>query len=444
MDRKRLCVCIPTYNRCDAVKTVLDAELDIFEKYGIDLFLCDSSTNDEIKRLTERYKRIKECSAKDKPFTQGEEDAGHGGKSASTYEIHYKRFHSNISSNEKVFQIFQWAASSEYAYIWLIHDHTVCNEDAVRFLMQELEKGLDFYLLNMQSGGYGNEAFADINEFLLKGAWRLNSFGSSVINTRTFLKNVDWQRMRTKYGGEKTLNYSHIGFYFERAAELDSLKACQLFFERKDFVDFYRTNEISWSGDILRICLECWGEVITRLPEVYKDKPAVMRTQDKWFLSRYSLLVYRKEQKYNFKLFRKYGKWIKRIYPEDYIRDFWISVLPVRWLFRYYTGNLRKRMSEVKSREGNVYIFGAGRHAAECGAFFEECRLPFDGFVVTSLQGNPNELRNHTVYEAAARLKGQRSLVVIAVLSSGIEGVKKGLADLTDDATVIETITFAI
>ena len=105
---------------------------------------------------------------------------------------------------------------------------------------------------------------------------------------------------------------------------------------------------------------------------------------------------------------------------------------------------MKSRVYEAKNNGGNVFIFGAGRHAAECSAFFEECRLPFDGFVVTSLQGNPNELRNHTVYEAAARLKGQRSLVVIAVLSSGIEGVKKGLADLTDDTTVIETITFAI
>lgn len=419
MNKKKLCVCIPTYNRCDAIKAVLDIELDIFEKYGIDLVICDSSSNDEIKVLIENYKQKVDC-------------------------LYYKRFNSSSPSNEKVFQIFEWALSSEYAFIWLIHDHTVCNEDAVSFLMQELEKDFDFYLLNMQADGYGNEEFTDINEFFLKGAWRLNSFGASVINTQTFLKSVDWEKMRGKYGGEKTLNYSHIGFYFERAAEINHLRACQLFFERKDFLDFYRTNEITWSGDTLRICLECWGEVITRLPEVYTDKLAVMRTQDKWFLSKYSLLIYKKEHKYNFKMFRKYRKWIKKIYPEDYFRDFWISILPIKWLLQYYTKGLKSRVYEAKNNGGNVFIFGAGRHAAECSAFFEECRLPFDGFVVTSLQGNPNELRNHTVYEAAARLKGQRSLVVIAVLSSGIEGVKKGLADLTDDTTVIETITFAI
>ncbi|HBI62307.1 MAG TPA: hypothetical protein DDY31_14025 [Lachnospiraceae bacterium] len=344
-----------------------------------------------------------------------------------------------------MYQVFEWAASSEYAFIWLIHDHTVCNEDAARFLMQELEKDFDFYLLNMQAGGYGNEEFANINEFLLKGAWRLNSFGASVINTRTFLKNVDWEKMRGKYGGEKTLNYSHIGFYYERAAGMEHLRACQLFFERKDFLDFYRTNEISWSGDTLRICLECWGEVITRLPEVYRDKLAVLRTQDKWFLSKYSLLIYRKEHKYSFKMFQKYRKWIKKIYPEDYFRDFWISILPIKWLLQYYTGELRSRIYETKNRGGNVFIFGAGRHAAECGAFFDECKLDYDGFVVTSLQGNPNELRCHSVYEAAVQLKGRRSLVVIAVLSSGIESVKNMLMELTnDDNTAIETITFAI
>ena len=98
----------------------------------------------------------------------------------------------------------------------------------------------------------------------------------------------------------------------------------------------------------------------------------------------------------------------------------------------------------MKRTGGAVYIFGAGRHAAECGAFFDECKLSYDGFVVTSLQGNPKELRNHPVCKAAVRLKGQSSLVVIAVLSSGIEGVVNMLAELESDDTIIKTITFAI
>ncbi len=420
MSRKKLCVCIPTYNRCDAIHKVFDTELDIFKKYGIDMVIFDSSDNQNVKILVEKY------------IQNG---AAH---------LFYKKYKSEIHPNEKVFQIFQWSAASEYDFIWLIHDHTVCSENAVRFLMQELDKREDFYLLNMQADRYANKRFEDINEFLQKGAWRLNSFGASVINTRTFLAGIDWNKMRKKYGGAKTLNYSHIGFYFERAAEMKNLNACQIFFERKDFLDFYRTKEISWSSDTLRICLECWGEVISSLPDAYTDKQEVMRTQDKWFLSKYSLLIYRKDDKYNFSHFLRYRKWIKKIYPEDYFRDFWIAVLPKSLAFKIYTGKLIADVSRVNQKGGHVYIFGAGRHAAECASFFEECWIEFEGFVVTSLEGNPGILRNHSVFKAADQLKDKKSLVVIAVLSSGVENVKSTLSSLQNNSTTIETITFAV
>lgn len=419
MSRKKLCVCIPTYNRCDAIRKVFDTELDIFRSYGIDMVICDSSDNQDVKVLVKKYI---------------ENGASH---------LFYKKYKSEIHPNEKVFQIFQWASTSEYDFIWLIHDHTVCSEDAVRFLMLELDKRADFYLLNMQADGYANKRFVDINEFLLKGAWRLNSFGASVINTRTFLTGINWEKMRKKYGGSKTLNYSHIGFYFERAAEIEHLNACQIFFERKDFLDFYRTEEISWSKDTLRICLECWGGVISSLPDVYTNKQEVMRTQDKWFLSKYSLLVYRKDDKYNFRYFLRYRKWIKKIYPEDYMRDFWIAVLPKSLAFKLYTGKLIADVSKANQNGGHVYIFGAGRHAAECASFFEECRIEFEGFVVTRLEGNPGVLRNHSVFKAADQLKDKKSLVVIAVLSSGVNSVKNTLHSLQDNNTTIEMITFA-
>lgn len=419
MYRKKLCVCIPTYNRCDAIKTVLDSELSIFKKYGIDMIICDSSEHQEIQELIQEHQQ------------EGADN------------LFYQKFSSDIPSNEKVYQIFQWASVSEYEFIWLIHDHTICNEDAVTYLLQELEKNFDFYLLNMQADIYDCEVFQNVNDFLLKGAWRLNSFGASVLNTRTFLKDVNWDKMQKKYGVKETLNYSHIGFYFERAAEMADIKACQVFFERKDFIDFYRTREISWNSETLRICLECWGEVISRLPAVYTNKLAVMRTQDKWFLSKYSLLVYRKQENYNLKIFLKYRKWLKTIYPEDYARDFWISFLPVKISFRIFAGRLMRKVSDARRKNGNIYIFGAGRHAAECADFFKECHMEFDGFVVTSLEGNPKELKGYQVYQASEQLKDKRTLVIIAVLSSGVEGVSHMLDTYRSKHTWIEKVIFA-
>lgn len=419
MNKKKLCVCIPTYNRPEAIRRVLKEELAIFERNGIDLFICDSSNNTEIKVLVDAYLK-KGCA-----------------------NLFYQNYDTDISSNEKVFQIFQWGEKSAYSYLWLIHDHTIYRESAIQFLLQKLDENFDFYLLNMQADGYGSEIFKNLNEFLLKGAWRLNSFGASVVNIKTFLQNVDWERMRRKYGDKKTLNYSHIGFYFEHAAEIKSFQACQLFFERKDFLDFYRTQEISWRTDTLRICLECWGEVISRLPDVYTDKLQVMRTQDKWFLSKYSLLIYKKDKRYGLASFLHYRKWIRKIYPEDYLCDFLISILPIRVSLYLYTGKLSSQISRMKKNGGMVYIFGAGRHAAECAVFLDACGIGYDGFVVTKLEGNPRKLKNHMVYQASEEIKGKKSLVIVAVLSSGVSGVLTTLSSLKDHDTVIETITFA-
>lgn len=92
------------------------------------------------------------------------------------------------------------------------------------------------------------------------------------------------------------------------------------------------------------------GEVISRLPEVCTNKLEVMRTQDKWFLSKYSLLIYRKEKTYGFKTFLKYKKWIKKIYPEDYFLDFPSAC---KALFSDY----RRRFDAGNSRNE-----GAGEH----------------------------------------------------------------------------------
>ena len=218
-DKKTLCVAIPTFNKHENIQRKLESEIAVFNKYDIDIYRLDSSSDSLTEEVIEDYSQ--------KGYSN----------------IYLKKYKDNPSSNEKVYRIFEWAAEAGYEYLWMIHDHTVCNEEAIVYLMNilKLEKN-DFLLLNMQAGEYKIEKFDDINDFLLKGAWRLNSFGASIVKTDTFLGGVDWTIMRRKYGDDKTLNYSHIGFYFERIAEMKCPLISQIFFERKDFIDFNRTN----------------------------------------------------------------------------------------------------------------------------------------------------------------------------------------------------------
>ncbi len=90
----------------------------------------------------------------------------------------------------------------------------------------------------MQSNTYRMTEIQSLDEFLVMGAWPLNSFGTSIVKVASFVKGTDWGALSDKYLQEKTLNYAHIGFYFERAAQIENIKICRLEFLRECFLTF--------------------------------------------------------------------------------------------------------------------------------------------------------------------------------------------------------------
>lgn len=418
MNKTRLCICIPTYKQPESIQKFLSKENDILKRHGVDLYVYDSSPDNQTLEIVTKY--IKE----------GKEN------------LFYKRIDSNIPSNIKVYMIFQEAENSKYDYVWMLHDHTVFEEKALVYILEKLEFFYDFYVLNMQAGAYGIEEISTLNDFAYKTAWRLNSFGASIINIKSFLCDTDWQAMSDKYNKKKTLNYSHIGFYFERASQLKECHIAQLFCDRKDFLDFNRTKQISWSKETVRICTECWGTVIMMLPDVYTNKKDVLETQDKWFLSKYSLMVYRKIHTYNLYLFLKYKKWLKLLCGENYKKAAWIALLPPGVAFRIFNKELINKTKAIRENKGKIYIYGAGRHAAECGAYLKECNIDFDNYIVSNLEGNPAELLGHQVLVAEQKIMAANNLVIIAVLTSGVSEIEKALQQMSTDDIKINILRF--
>jgi len=276
MITKKLCICVPTYNSPDNIERFLNEQVIFFYECNVDLHIYDSSVDDKTLNIVRKY---------------------------DYNNIFYHKINSDIHSNIKVYNIFESAENSNYEYIWMIHDHTICQKEALLYLMEALDKKFDFIVLNTQSNDNHLEEYQTLDDFLVNAAWRLNSYGASVIKIDTFLKNVDWQHMYQKYINPITLNYSHIGFYFERASELENVKVCELHFNRKNFLDFRRDKKINWGNETIRICTQCWYSVITSLPDVYKKKKEALGNQDKWFMSKYSLISYKKNKAYGLKCF---------------------------------------------------------------------------------------------------------------------------------------------
>lgn len=415
----KLCVCMPTCNRSECIERILEEELDILNQAGIDIRIYDSSSRDDTRKLVSAY------------------------QSRGYQNLFYKHVDYTVHPNKKAFIIFKEAEKTGYDYIWMIHDHTYCSDaKGLSMILEALSEGYDFYLLNMQSNSFRTIEIKDLNEFLMLGAWPLNSFGASILNVNSFIKGTDWKFVSKKYLKKKTLNYAHVGFYFERAAQIDHIKICKLELPREFFLDFLRYEKTSWDQETIRICTECWGSNILELPDVYTNKNQALRTQDKWFLSKYKLIFYKKSRQFTVRSFMRYREWFQRISPETYWQDLMIAALPFATSKYICCHRLVKRIKKARSAHQKVLIYGAGRHAVECADLLKNIGLDFEAFIVTSKEGNPDSLAGHPVYEAKVMLRGRKALVIIAVLTSGVNEVKQYIGELNGGNPAPDYIVF--
>lgn len=415
----KLCICIPTCNRSECIDRVLKEELEILKETGIDIRIYDSSDNDDTKRLVIDY------------------------RNRGYQNLSYRRVDHAVHPNRKAYGIFKEAEKMRYDYIWLIHDHTYCSaEDALRNILDALSEGGDIYLLNMQSNGFRVIEIDDLDEFLLLGAWPLNSFGASILRVESFIKGADWTSFSKKYLRKETLNYAHIGFYFERAAQMEHIRIRKLELPRESFLDFLRYEKTSWDRETIRICTECWGSNIMKLPDIYKKKYQALRTQDKWFLSKYKLIFYKKSGQFSVKSFLKYHKWFRLITPETYWQVMMIAVLPFRVSKYICCHKLMHRIRRAQLRNEKILIYGAGRHAVECAELLENLNLNFDAFIVTSKDGNPEKLLGYPVCKAEEILRKDAAIIIIAVLTSGVKEVKAYIEEFRSNNRTLEYSVF--
>lgn len=415
----KLCICMPTCNRSQYIGRVLEEELEILKKTGVDICIYDSSDDGATEQLVLDY-----------------QDKGY-------QNLFYRHMDHAVHPNRKAYWIFKEAKHTDYDYIWLIHDHTYCSDEkAMTYILKALSGNFDFYLLNMQSSGFRMTEIQNLDEFLLLGAWPLNSFGTSILKVESFLEGTDWQAISRKYLQKKTLNYAHVGFYFERASQIENVRICRLELPREAFLDFLRYEKTSWDKETVRICTECWGSNILMLPDVYKSKRQALLTQDKWFLAKYKLIFYKKSRQYGLKSFMRYQQWLRLISPESYWQDMAIAVLPVgvsKYIFCY---ELMKRGKVARKKHQKILIYGAGRHAVECAELLKNIGLGFDAFIVTSKIGNPEKLLGHPVCEAEELLKKDAAFVIIAVLTSGASEVEEYIKWLGSQNNALDYMFF--
>lgn len=410
----RIIIYIPTWKRPQVIERVLSEELEFLSELNIDICIYDSSPDNETYRVVHNYE--------------------------SQYSnLRYESVDECIPSNEKYFNICQKEADGEYEYVWIIQDHMIFTKATAEYLLQMLEHKSDFYYLDMMSDQNTYTIEEDLNEFAVKSAWMLTRFGTAILRTDSFLKEIDWNDKR-KWLNKKTINNSHIGLYFERLAEMKNPKVETISFVRDQFYDFMRFQPVAWNCALLRICLECWGTTICRLPSIYKKKE-ILQSQDTLFISTTQLLLMKDEHRYGIGAYLRYRKWIEKIYPSRVIEFRDVAFWAVKKSEKKYFGRILEVMYRACGKNEKIFIYGAGRHAVEFSRYVNYKNIPFEAFLVSCKEGNPKMIGEHPVIEASNMEKDVDALVIIAVAESGVEPIRQRLKTLQNTKLEVISLT---
>lgn len=415
---KKLAIAVPTYNRSEDIDFFIDQLSFVFGYDDVELLIYDSSENGKTEQVVQKYVRD------------------------DVRNLLYFRYPPDMPSNEKFFRIYR-DLYNKYDYIWMIHDHTVFTSEAFAFIYNKLELLPDFVYLKIHTPPTVTECGIleedNLDEFLLNNAWFLGKIGAAIIRTGSFFKDIDWNYYFHKYLCKKRINFSHVGLFFERLAGLDNAKVCTFIFPRECFNDTHKFKTLAWDRDRIRISTQGWGEVITALPDLYTNKEEVLKTADRYIITRYILVDFKEKGLYSPIVFMKYRKWIRRVFPEVYEDAKKIAFISTTKAKNMYITPLIDYLRAASAEGRRVYIYGAGIHAHECLKLLHQYDIKPEGFVVSSKSGNPSEIESYPVIslEESAR-DNKKMCFVLAVMEIYREDIVKGINEKNAGGADIE------
>lgn len=409
---RKLAICIPTYNRSETMERVLTEELPILKNAGIDLYVYDSSEGDETEQIVEQM------------ADQGFDN------------VILKKMDSSIHANKKVFMIYREMEDSEYEYIWVIRDRDIMNESAVQFVLSALESQDPLYVIFMSKKKYASSLVSDLDQFLMDCSFTLTRFGAAIVSVKKFLRGTDWEFYERKYLNKKSISYSHVGYYLTRSAELTDFVMCKLEIPRSGMKDDV-TRRRSWESNRIQILFEAWGNNILSLPAAYKQKKQAVQTVPLESVGKPAILYQKAKGYYNWLSFFKYKKWMKLIQPELYNFYLLSAILP-KWMVKYIY------LEHHLNRYEELYIYGAGYFGDMCTDLLDAFQIPYDAYLVSSMEGNPSERNGHKVREAKEVLRGQNATVILAVSTrqDAIMEIKNDLFELDQPYNALNIINY--
>lgn len=398
----RKAICIPTYNRPEAINELLTRCLYIYCKLGYDLYIYDSSTNEDTKEVVDQY--IKDAEG-----------------------LFYLRVDSKIHSNMKVYLIYEefWKKQS-HDYIWVQSDSIRWTEDSLESITNVINGGkYDFVIPNYRDvEKIGNKEYREHNDFFRDCAWHMTLYGATIVRIDSVLKEADWDMLKEKYSRQDRINFSHVGLYFEQILKMDSFCAYHMTLSSNSLTSTLYKKASGWRRETFFILCECWPNVINALPSSYLYKKEVIQKHavNADVLMPEGIKKLRSEGILNYKVYRKYrGVW-RQVSNVSDIMILLYSVIPQRIITYFIKDNInemkiKRKLKRFCAEHSEIYIYGCGQKGDIYASFLESMDIPYKGFLISEGQKDKSDLHGKPVEVFDDKLLNNRKVGLILALN---------------------------
>ena len=418
-------MCIPTRNRAEMVKEVLEYEMEYYKRCGVSLCYYDSSDGEET------WKVIEEINSK------------------YSADIQYRRSDPALCLDYKLIEILKDMEKEDYDYLWLINDSISIKEEMLEYVSGISEGGYDLIRLPLAGKGAAEDVVTtDPNEWFHECSQGMAHMASTVMNF-SLLRQArhDWDWLREKYVGNNELDDNHgyffmVAFYLEQILKLEHFTGIFIGNRIKWRRDSpLKKRQIYWRDYVFQAWARSYPETILKLPKCYTDKEDVIRKSDNLSPGRFSrsmLIHYRLSGLYSYSVYKKHRKYFKYITREALKSCFVLAVLPqafLRWKYanllaveEEWQENLNRIEEQIKGKK--ILIYGAGLYGEKVIQ-----KLKSDGYgnqmigvAVTETKGNVSELEKIPVHDIDYFVREKEEIfTIVCALPAAADEMKKEL-----------------
>lgn len=382
----RIAACVPTYNRSNIVEEFLTKSLFDYKDFGIDIYIYDSSSDDETEQVVKIWMEKSDC-------------------------LFYVRIPSSFHANMKVLKIFQQEGLTKpYDFIWVCGDALRFKREALSTIMPHVLPQYDMIEVNgMDKEKLGTREYDEPNEYFKDCAWHLTLFGAVILNVKTMLSDVDWDYYESKCSSREFVNFSHVSFYFDKLVSMNNFKALHLSLNPYFVTSSPLKEKSGWYEETFHVICSGWFQTIQNLPRCYENKREAMIKFGKYTMfNTKDLLDLREKNCFNKTMFKQFRNVWKDVCDMPIIELYLIASMPI--LLSKYISRIRRYFENLKSmmhlkkflkRYHQILIYGAGKKALIYGRYFEKKNISYSGFCVTDADKNGSELLGHPIYSLA-------------------------------------------